>query len=381
LNADQGYWRPSDALYEDWLNPITAMVAPMAAGGDAKHPAKVTLREVARRARVGSATVDRVINERGNVSEAARRRVIEAARDLGLKRTLPDSYRRQVRIEVVMARPELPLIARMNVEFIRLARGLAGSVTIHRTIPKEETPDRLSSVLRNTTCDAVVIYAPDHPAINDAIAALKTRSVHVVTMISDLPNSCRLAYPGMDHYQAGRTAGYLMHSAARIPGPVVILCNHLGFEGHARRVKGFSEYLRSDCANLRIAAIVEGHDERDRSELGLREAFARHKDAVGVYNVGAANRGVVAAIRADILNGRPVFIGHELTEFTALSLREKTMTFTIDQAPELQAQFAIEVLLREFGFKVSKTVFPPYRSPVPILIYSPENIPTDYPSR
>src|SRR6516162_7307000 len=131
------------------------MVTPMVSGGDAKRPSKVTLTEVARRANVGPATVDRVINERGNVSEATRRRVLEAARNLGLKRTLPDSYRRHVRIEVVMARPELPLIARMNQEFMRLARGLSGSVTIHRTIPKEETPDRLSYVLRNTICDAV----------------------------------------------------------------------------------------------------------------------------------------------------------------------------------------------------------------------------------
>jgi LacI family transcriptional regulator len=194
-----------------------------------------------------------------------------------------------------------------------------------------------------------VIYAPDHPAINDAIGAPKKRGVHVVTMISDLPNSCRLAYAGMDHYQAGRTAGYLMHSVTRSPGSVVILCNHLGFEGHARRVKGFSEYLESVRVDLKIAAIVEGHDKRDRSEIGLREAFNRHNDAVGIYNVGAANRGVVGAIRADILKARPVFIGHELTEFTASSLRDKIMSFTIDQAPELQAQFAIEFCCANWG--------------------------------
>jgi LacI family transcriptional regulator len=142
-------------------------------------------------------------------------------------------------------------------------------------------------------------------------------------------------------------------------------------------VKGFSEYRQSVCADLQIAAIVEGGDDRDRSEIGLGEAFARHKDSVGVYNVGA----VVTAIHADILNARPVFIGRELTEFTASILREKITSFTIDQAPELQAQLAIEVLLCEFGFKVSKAVFPPYRSPVTTLIYSPENIATGYPPR
>lgn len=38
------------------------------------------LKDVARVAGVGTATVDRVLNERGNVSEEVRRKVIEAAR-------------------------------------------------------------------------------------------------------------------------------------------------------------------------------------------------------------------------------------------------------------------------------------------------------------
>src|SRR5262245_59757723 len=202
----------------------------MATAGNTRRSSRVTLGDVAERAGVGPATVDRVINERGNVSEATRKIVLEAARELGLRRILPDSYRRHVRIEVVMARPELPLITRMHEEFMRLARGLSGSVTIHRSILKEETPARLSSALLKTTCDGVVVYAPYHPMINDAIASLKKRGVHVVTMISDLPHSCRLAYAGMNHYQAGRTAGYLMRSVVRMSGPLVILCNHLGFE-------------------------------------------------------------------------------------------------------------------------------------------------------
>ncbi len=232
----------------------------MAAARSSDRSSKVTLSDVAERAGVGAATVDRVINERGNVSDATRRIVLEAARELGLRRILPDSYRRHVRIEVVMARLELPLIARMHEEFRRLARGLLGSVTIHRSILKEETPERLSFALLNTTCDAVVVYAPDHPLINEAIVALKKRGVHVVTLISDLPKSCRLAYAGMDHYQAGRTAGYLMQSVVRMSGPLVILCNHLGFESHARRVEGFTDFL---AGGKRGSAGV-GHCRRRR---------------------------------------------------------------------------------------------------------------------
>ncbi|WP_298282395.1 LacI family DNA-binding transcriptional regulator [Acidocella sp.] len=338
-------------------------------------PSKITLGMVAEKAGVGPATVDRVINERGNVSKAAQKKVIEAARQLGLKRILPKSYHRHIRIEIILARPELPLIARISDEMINVARGLTGSVTIHRNILKEETPEQISSALVKTTCDGVIVYAPNHALVNSAISMLKKRGVHVVAIISDLPHSGRLAYAGMNHHQAGRTAGYLMHNTVHRPGPIVILCNHLGFQSHIQRVEGFSNYLKENNKNLTITAIVEGGDDRDRSEIKLRETFSRQKDIVGIYNVGAANRGVAAAIRADILAERPVFIGHELTPFTASFLREKTMSFTIDQAPELQARFAIEVLLREFGFMASGTPSPPYHSPVPIIIYSPENIP------
>ncbi|ODT77385.1 MAG: hypothetical protein ABS76_26725 [Pelagibacterium sp. SCN 64-44] len=347
---------------------------------DNPRPSKITLGTVAELAGVGPATVDRVINERGNVSDATRRKVIDAARELGLKRILPDSYHRHVRIEVLMARPELPLIARMHMEFIRLARGLSGSVTIHRTNIKDESPGRLAEAMLQTSCDGVVVYAPDHPETNDAINALQARGVQVVTMISDLPKSRRLAYAGLDHYQAGRTAGYLMHNTVRIPGPLVILCNNLAFEGHARRVKGFSDYLLEAGASMPIIGVLEGGDDRDKSEILLRDAFAGQCDIAGIYNAGAANMGVARAIRARILNAPPVFVGHELTQFTASILHDRLMSFTIDQAPELQAQFAIEVLLSEFGFKVSKSVAPPYRSPVPILIYSPENIPNAFPT-
>ncbi|MBV8578173.1 MAG: LacI family DNA-binding transcriptional regulator, partial [Acetobacteraceae bacterium] len=62
---------------------------------------------------MGVATVDRVLNERGNVSPTTARRVIEAARQLDLKRVLPRPYMRRVRIEVLLAQPDAPFVARL----------------------------------------------------------------------------------------------------------------------------------------------------------------------------------------------------------------------------------------------------------------------------
>lgn len=51
---------------------------------------RVALNDVAKRACVGTASVDRAINDRGNVRADVTQRVVEAARALGLKRPLPD---------------------------------------------------------------------------------------------------------------------------------------------------------------------------------------------------------------------------------------------------------------------------------------------------
>ena len=337
-----------------------------------KSVVRVTLTDVATKAGVGSATVDRVINERGNVSDDVRKRVLEAARALGLKRILPSAHRSVVRINVILARPELPLIHRMSFEFRRLAQRMDHSIVLHRTVLEDEAPATIATALYRGTYDAVIVYGQDHPLIRAAIADLAKQDCPVVTMISDLPGSARLAYAGTDHYKAGRSAGYFLGLMAK-SGPIVVLCNHLGFQSHAERVHGLKDQLVA--SHLTIAEVVEGGDDAIRSEARLKEAFRRHPHTVAVYNVGAGNRGVVAAIKADLLPLRPLFIGHELTAFTYTSLKEGLMTLTIDQSPELQAQFALEVLLSHFGFDGASVLAPPYISPVPIVLYGPQNLP------
>ena len=339
-----------------------------------RSASRVTLAQVATRAGVGSATVDRVINERGQVSEAVCRRVLAAARELGLRRILPPPHRALVRLNVVLARPELPLIQRMGLEFRRLAQRMNHAIALHRTVLEDEAPATLAAALRRGNYDGRIVYAQDHPLIRAAIADLAAHGRPVVTLISDLPGSDRLAYAGTDHYRAGRTAGFFLGRMSP-PGEVAVLCNHLGFQSHAERVRGLTDQLAEEGRGLAPGCVVEGGDDALRSESVLREAFRTHPGTVAVYNVGAGNRGVAGAIRAGVLARRPNFIGHELTPLTAALLREGLMTLAIDQSPELQAQFALEVLMSHFAVEGAGGLAPPYVANVPIVLYCASNLP------
>jgi LacI family transcriptional regulator len=52
--------------------------------------------------------------------------------------------------------------------------------------------------------------ALEHPQVREAVNTLADAGVHVLTLISDVSNSQRVSYVGMDNRAAGRTAAYLL---------------------------------------------------------------------------------------------------------------------------------------------------------------------------
>lgn len=96
-------------------------------------PRKARLEDIAKHAGVGIATVDRVLNERGGVSERTIARVLESARELGTKRILPNSNRRQLAIEAVFARNSTAYSERLSQSFEAVSKLVDYPVTIYRT--------------------------------------------------------------------------------------------------------------------------------------------------------------------------------------------------------------------------------------------------------
>jgi len=332
------------------------------------------IKDIAKLAGVGTATVDRVLNERGGVSQHLADKVLDAAKRLKLKRVLPTSHRRVLRIDVLLTRPELPLVARMKHEFGRLSERMDRSVIVERTILKTDDPHAVAKAIRQSKADGLIFYPHEDPQINNAIAQAQERGVQIVTIISDAPNTSRLAYAGTDHFEAGRTAGFFMAKMACDTGPIAILCHNQKIYGHARRLAGFKDAISRHGKLLNVAKIIEGGDDSRRSEALLVNAFKERDDFIGIYNVGAANDAVAEALRRSKLKKRLVFIGHELTPESRSLLESGVMTLVIDQNPEHQSRFAIEVLLHHFGYTDQIWLAKPYVSNIAFKLHTVENM-------
>ena len=327
--------------------------------------------DIARAAEVSVTTVDRVLNERGSVSVTRARRVLEAARRLGVKRILPSPHHGLFRVTAILVRPETHLFARLSEAFVGAPGAFGRSVVVDRVFVAEgdhrQMADCIADALRFH--HGVIVCAQEDQRIRDALCVAARHEAPVVTLVSDITNAPRLAYVGIDNRRAGRTAGYFLGRFAKRPGRALVLCNDLAYRAHAERVSGFMDAIGERFSSIEIMPPLRGRDLQDVSYDLVRRALRFTSDVVGIYNSGGANRALVAALRDAGRADSIVFVGHELTDANRGFLDEGTMDIAIDQDPDRQALTALRHLLFHTG--ITDAPVPP--GAVPFQIFTREN--------
>jgi LacI family transcriptional regulator len=87
---------------------------------------------------------------------------------------------------------------------------------------------------------------------------------NVRPLTTDVADSPRVAYVGIDHRSAGRTAALLIGrlSGGR-GGEVATIAGSLGYRGHEEREMGFLGAMRESFPELRVIRALEGRDDAD----------------------------------------------------------------------------------------------------------------------
>jgi LacI family transcriptional regulator len=308
-----------------------------------------TISDVARAARVSTATVDRVLNGRQGVRGLTRARVIEAARAIGYltggEPAMPPS---RVRLDFVLQSGPNAFMDLLAGHLASLGAARAGvDVRVHRV--DGFSPEALASSLRDLrrTSGGVGIIALDHPLVREAIREAAAAGTPVLTLVSDIAQAPRVAYIGIDNRAAGRLAGHLLgRFVPGSAGEVALFAGSLRYRGHEEREMGFRHVLADEFPKLRIVELREVRDDLERSYGEAKDLLAAHPGLRGVYSIGAGNRGIARALEETGRGGEVVFIGHELTEHTRRFLLAGTMDAVIDQNPRVEAREAVDRLLR-----------------------------------
>ena len=303
-----------------------------------RSSARSRIADIAREAGVGTATVDRVLNDRKGVGRPTAERVLEVARRLNYP--LPPQLVAMPGLAHVAFDFLLPSGAH---PFFTLVRDALE--TVEERYPKFRAtavrhdiegfnPAALAEALLRIgrKSHGVAFIALEHPAVREAVNALVDEGVPVVTMVSDLSNSRRLGYVGVDNRAAGRTAGHLLgRFIGRRTGKVAMIAGSLSYRGHEEREMGFRHILREEFPGLEIVGLREGHDDDRQNYLAAREILLQHPDLVGIYNIGAGASGIGEAIEEAGKGSAITFVSHELMQVTRHFLIRGTLDAVINQ--------------------------------------------------
>src|SRR4029079_18210868 len=113
----------------------------------------------------------------------------------------------------------------------------------------------------------VILKAANSPQVGQAVAELAAAGIPVVTFVTDLPFSRRVAYVGVDNRAAGATAAYLVTRwSGADPGGVLVTLSSAAFRGEEEREIGFRATLR-ELAPQRTVVEVTDTDGLDTSIL------------------------------------------------------------------------------------------------------------------
>jgi len=321
-----------------------------AAGQGTRRKRDARFIEIAQEAGVSTATVNRVLNERGSASESARERVIAAARRLGVRRLLPDVRHGLIHIDVLMSHGDTPFFRRLLGAWHRSAQILDKRIVLHRIVLPESDAAVVDAITRCRYRRAgLIVIARDTAPVRDALAGVIDQGESVVTLMTDITDLPRVHFAGIDNVRAGRTAGYFIGRLAKEHGRVLKLCGSLSFGVHRDRMAGFREALTAAHTDLEFHGVeIETQDKADACYRAVSCAL-KQGELVGIYNSGYGSAGIAAALRNFGAAGKVVWIGHEILDEHRSYIEEGTMDLVIDQDPDAQVISALQHLLHACG--------------------------------
>ena len=308
----------------------------------------VTINDIAEAAGVGKGTVDRVLHNRGRVSEETREKVLRCIKELGYKPNVAArmlAKRNVYRIAVVYHNTERDFweqvesgISRAEEEYRQM--GIVVDRYIISKISIEKQLEFIEHAIREKY-DGLAIVPYSSASISDALNRAVSQGMKVVTFNND--EACRrLCYVGQDSLQSGRTAGRLMGMIAPPNSRYVVITPVIeGMKGIDQRYEGFKEILNVCRPDMELHGVYNcRQDGKQAYERTLELLDEGSVDAIYVSNVVVSE--VARAVFDRGVQHRIKLEGHDLTDTIKDYISNDTIDITIGQEPEIQGYIAVE---------------------------------------
>lgn len=332
------------------------------------------VKEIARRAKVSIATVDRVIHNRDGVSKNTREKILKIIEDINYRPNIIASRlasRKLYNIAVLIPRVseetdywQAPLkgIARAAQELhefgIRTHHHL---FDLNNKASFEQAVDKLLATADKV--DAVLLAPMFNEESVRFLQYCREQAWPFVLINSDIPEQESLCYIGPELRQSGYLAAHLMRYATGDEDQLLIvnISHELDMHHHLlRKEEGFRACFADHQARNTIHKLDIHQTDYDSVQMHLNRVLHEYPDIRAVFTtnsrVSTVARFLESSGKSDLL-----LVGYDFLSENLEHLKRGTIDFLMCQKPEEQGYRAIMTLYRHLvlSARVEKTHYMP----------------------
>ncbi|SMO54299.1 substrate-binding domain-containing protein [Fodinibius sediminis] len=320
----------------------------------------IRIKDIAKMAGVSVGTVDRVIHERGNVSEEAEQKVKAVlkktnyspnpiAQSLGKKK--------EYQISVLLPHPEQDEYWNLSKEGVLEAKREWESYHMHITLDtfnldKPESFSKVSAEVMESKPDAILTAPIFYKESLSFYQTLKQAAIPYILVNTEIDSQLNKLDPlciiGQDHHQSGRVAAELTHIAQHEPGQLAVMHIHENIERsiHLKeKEQGFRSYF-NELGNTEFEVLTYSFlDGSESFESQISQCIAAN-DFKGIFVPTSSGTYLTAkALEKHQKQQQTQLIGYDLLEQNIHYLKKGTINFLINQDPYHQALQGIRYLV------------------------------------
>ena len=312
-----------------------------------------TLKDLARAAGVGSATVDRALNGRSSVRQETLDRVLEAADRIGY----PTRVLSQRRDEA--SRPIIRfgfVLHKGTQEFYRNFAGALKNAVESRTdirgravirFAASQAPSDFAKEIEEVAqqTDVLATSAINHPSLSELVNDLTQAGTPVFALLNDFAQNVRQNYLGLDNVKAGRTAAWMLTTHARTPGKLAVFVGGNRWHGHQMRETGLQSYIREYAPSFSMIDTVVNLETRQVTYEATLDLLDRQPDLRGIYVAGGGMEGAIAALREKRPPAKVALVVNELTDESRKALVDRYATMVIATPLEELSNNVVQLMI------------------------------------
>jgi LacI family transcriptional regulator len=311
-----------------------------------------TAKDLAEAAGVSLATVDRVLNERPNVSKKAARSVAEAIERIGFIRNpaaVALARNKTYRFRFVLPTSGDQYLNELTGRVGEAKEALrADSIDVDAVQIPMSDPHHVAKYLMaigHDMVDGVAVMAPESPQVRDALVRLVERGVKVVQFLSGQERLESADYVGVDNFAAGATAGKIAgRFISQRSGKIMVVAETMMALDSIQRRLGFDSIINTQFPHLQSLPSLETYADEKRAELIIQRTLQHNPDTIAVYVLSSEARVPLTAVW-NAQGARPLtVVAHERTPFSEQALMDERIDAVIAQDPGHAVRSALRIM-------------------------------------